>query len=91
VQAQSFAKAMRTDMMFPLFSLLACFPNGTVSSLHAAHAIKVQNKLLSAIRLTIVFAVICENLPGALHRRWLMSACGTNRRVIHYQFVNFLG
>jgi hypothetical protein len=82
---------MRTDMMSHSSRCLRAFPDGPVSNLHAAHAIKVQNKLLSAIPLTTVFADLYENSPLALQKRWLMSGYGTNRRAIHYQLVNLLG
>jgi hypothetical protein len=55
-QAQSFAKAIRTDMVS--HSLVAGGPHCTVSSLSAAHGREVQNKGLSAIALTTVAALI---------------------------------
>jgi hypothetical protein len=90
VQAQSFANAMRTDMLSHS-SCAGAFSPTDRQQLARPHALKVQNKILRASALTTVYALLFGNLPVARIVQWLMSDRGTISRAIHYQNVNITG
>jgi hypothetical protein len=82
---------MRTDMLSHSSRCWRAFDDGTASSLHAAHAAKVQNKILSATRLTAIYHQLDRKWQGANRNHWLMSEAGTDRLPVHCHFVKATG
>jgi hypothetical protein len=76
VQAQSFANAMRTDMLSHSSSAGVRSPTDR-QQLARPHAVEVQNKLLSASELTIVCALLGRKAHNATINRWLMCCFDT--------------
>jgi hypothetical protein len=75
--AQSFAKAMRTDMMSHSSCCWRLAPHGTVSSFCAINAQETQNKLLSASETSGIYLVLGRFFALPAQSLWLMYGFGT--------------